>query len=190
MSEGTKTIGFMPRRRDIGRAEFRAHYEEVHAPLGASLFPFRRYCRNHLRDPAAEPGFDCVSEFWIPSVRRIADLLAGEMGETMRADERTFLDQPANRAAVAEEALRPAAEGAPIVLLLHRDGGERAALIEACRAVGAGLDLLSPFDERPLPCDAIVHLTGEAPALPDGWRIAHRLEVERCETDPATLQGF
>ncbi|MBP8235890.1 MAG: EthD domain-containing protein, partial [Rhizorhabdus sp.] len=45
-----KTIGFMPRRADISRADFRAYYETRHAVLAVPLFPFRRYRRNHLVD--------------------------------------------------------------------------------------------------------------------------------------------
>ena len=66
-----KTVDFMPRRRDISRARFRNHYEQHHAPLAVPLFPFARYRRNHLVDQSIEPGFDCLSEFWISSLEEI-----------------------------------------------------------------------------------------------------------------------
>lgn len=188
MSEVVKTIGFMPRRRDLSREAFRAYYEQRHAPLAVPLFPFRRYRRNHLADASAEPGFDCISEFWVSSLERIGELMAGEVGDTMRADERNFLDQPAIVAVRAEERVAPASDG-NCLLLLTRDGGDPAPLADACRAVGAGLDLLSPLDTRPPPFDAIVSVAGRRPVLPPGWHAGPTLTVERCETDPATLRG-
>lgn len=188
MSEVVKTIGFMPRRPDSSRASFRAYYEERHAPLAVPLFPFRRYRRNHLADPFAEPGFDCISEFWVSSLDRIGELMAGEVGDTMRADERNFLDQPAIVAVRADERVRPGREGSTL-LLLTRTGGDIDTLADACRTVKAGLDLLSPLDTRPPPFDAIVSVGESPPVLPPGWRAGPTLAVERCETDPATLRG-
>ena len=184
---GVKTIGFMPRRPDISRAAFRDHYEHRHAPLAVPLFPFRRYRRNHLLDPSIEPGFDCVSEFWVSSLEAISALMTGEVGDTMRADERLFLDQVANRAVRAD----PVVIGndlATTLLMIHDDGGDRDALAAACRDAGAGLDLLSPLDARPSPFAAIARVDARDPVLPSGWRAGPRLEVALCETDPATLQ--
>ncbi|HET8613204.1 MAG TPA: EthD domain-containing protein [Sphingomonas sp.] len=177
-----KTIGFMVRRPDITRAAFREHYETRHAPLAVPLFPFRRYRRNHLIDQAAEPGFDCISEFWFDSIEAIAALMAGEVGATMRADERNFLDQSAVRAAVAREALPGPAEAAALCFL-RREDGEDGALEAAFAGTGAGLDLLTPFD-RPLPFDAIAALPPgvEPPAPPPGWRAGPCLAVERRES--------
>ena len=188
MSDAVKTIGFMPRRQDMTRESFRAYYEERHAPLAVPLFPFRRYRRNHLADPSVEPGFDCVSEFWVASLQRIGELMGGEVGDTMRTDERNFLDQPAIVAVRADERVQPGSAGSRL-LMLTRDSGDADALADACRAVGAGLDLLSPLDTRTPPFDAMVSLAGRLPTLPPGWRAGPTLAVERCETDPATLRG-
>jgi uncharacterized protein (TIGR02118 family) len=183
-----KTVDFMPRRPDIDRAAFRRHYEERHAPLAVPLFPFRRYRRNHLVDQAVEPGFDCVSEFWVSSLAEIGALMTGDAGETMRADERSFLDQVANIAVRADPVLTANDQGTTL-LMIHDESGDRDALIAACRAAGAGLDLLSPLDERAPPFAAIARVGDVAPALPPGWRAGPRLAVELCETDPATLRG-
>ncbi|MFP5456312.1 MAG: EthD domain-containing protein [Alphaproteobacteria bacterium] len=183
-----KTIGFMPRRADISRADFRAYYETRHAVLAAPLFPFRRYRRNHLVDQAIEPGFDCISEFWVGSLEKIGELMAGEVGDIMRADERNFLDQP-NILAVRADPVATGSDSAGTLALLVSDGGDTAALANAARAADAGLDLLSPLDARPSPCDAILRFDGALPALPEGWRVDRLIEVIPCETDPAQLQG-
>lgn len=183
-----KTIGFMPRRADISRADFRAYYETRHAVLAAPLFPFRRYRRNHLVDQAIEPGFDCISEFWVGSLEKISELMAGEVGDIMRADERNFLDQP-NILAVRADPVATGSDSAGTLALLVSDGGDTAALANAARAADAGLDLLSPLDARPSPCDAILRFDGALPALPEGWRVDRLIEVIPCETDPAQLQG-
>jgi uncharacterized protein (TIGR02118 family) len=183
-----KSVDFMPRRPDISRAEFRDHYEQRHAPLALPLFPFRRYRRNHLIDQEVEPGFDCVSEFWVSSLASIGELMTGEVGETMRADERKFLDQVANIAVRADPVLVDNDQGTRL-MMIHDDGGDRNALIEACRTVGAGLDLLSPFDHRRPPFGAIARIGDTAPSLPPGWRAGPTLSVTLAETDPAVLMG-
>lgn len=183
-----KTIGLMPRRPDITRGAFRDYYESRHAPLAVPLFPFRRYRRNHLADAAVEPGFDCISEFWVGSLAEIGSLMAGAVGDTMRADERNFLDQPRILAARAD----PVATGsdtARTMALLRSDAGDQAALTQLALDAGAGLDLLTPLDERPVPFDAILRYEGSGPKLPPGWTTALTLEVDAHETDPTTLKG-
>lgn len=185
-----KTIGLMPRRPDLTRAQFRAHYETRHAPLACTLFPFHRYVRNHLANQSVEPGFDCLSEFWFDGAEGfapIAALMAGPAGATMQADEALFLDKPATRAAIATPVLIASAP-ATAVRLLVRDGGVDTLLIEALRSAGAGLDLLTPLDARGLPADALAWLSDTQPVtLPDGWRGEDVLRIERCETDQAAF---
>lgn len=183
-----KTVDFMPRRQDISRAGFRTHYETRHAPMAVPLFPFRRYRRNHLVDQNIEPGFDCISEFWISSLEAIGALMEGEAGKTMQADERNFLDQVANIAVRAEPVLTDNDAGTTL-MMIHDDGGTRDALIAACRLVGAGLDLLYSLDERLPPFAAIARIGETAPLLPPGWREGPILTVMLNETDPATLLG-
>jgi uncharacterized protein (TIGR02118 family) len=183
-----KTVGFMPRRPDLTRDAFRAYYETRHAPLAVPRFPFRRYRRNHLADPAAEPGFDCISEFWVGSLEPIGALMAGEVGDLMRADERNFLDQPRIRVARAEPVATASDAGGTIALLVSQ-GGDPDALATAAQEVGAGLDLLTAMDEGGSPGDALLRFDGAAPRLPTGWACIAQLRVLPCETDPATLMG-
>lgn len=189
MSDPTlKTIGFMPRRADITREAFRTHYETRHAPLAVPLFPFRRYRRNHLADAAVEPGFDCISEFWVGSLAEIGSLMAGEVGDTMRADERNFLDQP-RILAVRADPVATGSDAGKTLALLRADGGDPADLTRVAEETGAGLDLLAPLDDRGTPFDAILRYDGAMPELPAGWTVALTLAVETDETDPATLKG-
>lgn len=181
-----KTIGFMPRRPDISRAQFRDYYETRHAPLAVPLFPFIRYRRNHLTDMDVEPGFDCISEFWVPSLNQIGELMAGEVGDTMRADERNFLDQPRIVAALAEP-VATGCDAGSVMVLLRNEGGDVKALVAAAREAGAGLDLLSPMDGRELSCDAVWRCEGDAAHLPHGWRTATTIQIVGHETASLTL---
>ncbi|WP_010126482.1 EthD domain-containing protein [Sphingomonas sp. KC8] len=194
-----KSIAFMPRRSDLGRAAFRDYYETRHTPLALRYFRFARYIRNHLADDQ-EPGFDCLSEFWHPDPAASAARIGAAVVETLRADERVFTDQSNIRAALAEEipllATQPDAQPVSAdatILILH--GTDRAALISAAsqtaraRSGQTTLDLLSPFDHRPIPCDALLILRGSEPfsfTPPSGWSISHRLPVLTEET-PADI---
>lgn len=186
MTDTVKTIGFIPRRPGTTRAAFRDRYERGHAPLALKYFPFRRYRRNYVTDAAAEPGYDSVSEFWSGPVNETRDLMSGEIGEIMRADERVFIDQPRITPAVAEP-VATGSDDAPQLFLLRRDGGDDAALARIARAADAGLDLLTPMGANPLPADAILRLAGDLPALPPGWTVIRRLDVEIVETPQAEL---
>ncbi|MGF7147068.1 uncharacterized protein (TIGR02118 family) [Sphingomonas zeicaulis] len=181
-----KTIGFMPRRPDISRAQFREYYETRHAPLAVPLFPFIRYRRNHLADMDVEPGFDCISEFWVPSLNQIGELMAGEVGDTMRADERNFLDQPRIVAALADP-VATGCDAGSVMVLLRNEGGDVEALVAAAREAGAGLDLLSPMDERVLPCDAIWRCEKSVNEYCKGWRTARTTTVDTHDTNLETL---
>ena len=97
-----KTLALIRRRADLGRDAFRAHYEDVHAPLAIAtlLDGTRRYVRHHLReDLFGEPRFDVVTAFWYPdaaaalAVRRRLD---GPAGEGIARDEASFMDRAAN----------------------------------------------------------------------------------------------
>lgn len=93
-----KTLGFLPRRADLGRAAFREYYETRHAPLALRhIRVFAKYVRNHVvrGDPAA-PGFDCLSEFWFDEPEAAADIgkwLTSPAGQVLREDEAKFMDR-------------------------------------------------------------------------------------------------
>lgn len=199
-----KSVAFMPRRPDLDRAAFRAYYETRHAPLALRHFRFAHYVRNHLAD-AQEPGFDCFSEFWHRDVAHTRAQMAGEAGAIMQADELNFIDRPQARPALAEEHLLAgraredeAGQAKTILLLRAEAGNSRDTLLDAARAAfaesasRATLDLLAPFDTRPLPYDAVLALwpgadAGFAP--PAGWSIGARLPVRAEETSATDLAG-
>lgn len=195
-----KSIAFMPRRPGTSRADFCDHYEERHVPLALNWFRFSKYVRNHLQGEV-EPGFDCLSEFWRVNPAEIGPLMAGPVGETMAEDERRFVDKPNIQAALAETAdlgggARPYEAKATPKRLLLLQGSDRNTLVAAAtdlaraRAERTALDLLIPYDDRPLRCDAILSLWGtgdDAFAPPAGWTIVARLEAVAEETPPETL---
>lgn len=189
-----KSIAFMPRRRDLSRAAFRDYYETQHVTLALRHFTFGRYIRNHLADDQ-EPGFDCLSEFWHPDPTVVAPLMAGPVGDIMRADERAFTDQSNIRAALAEEipltTPKPDTKPGSVKTILLLQGDNRETLIDAAkdaashRASRMTLDLLSPFDDRPIPCNALLMACGNEPlpfSPPSGWSISYRLATCPNET--------
>jgi uncharacterized protein (TIGR02118 family) len=206
-----KTVGFMPRRPDATRAQFRDHYENRHAPLALGKFPFRKYVRNHVVASDPEPvGFDCLSEFWVDDVAEVLRIMAGEIGDIMREDERRFTDQPRISPAVAAETLvagpsRPVEDG--IVekeILLLKNGLDRSSEAFAAAVAGWGralaeaehgiirlsFDALTPFQGRNKPpCDGILYgWMGEAADVlwdakaPAGIEIQGRIRTQSIET--------
>ena len=203
-----KTVGLMPKRQDISRAAFRDHYENRHAPLALSKFPFEKYVRNHL--VAADPdliGFDCLSEFWVGDVAEIHRIMAGPIGDIMREDELRFTDQRKIGPAVAEEThlagpARIVDDGITakeILLIRPASGVSQIAFIDSVTQWGRGLaagsagrltrvtlDTVVPFEGRPFPdFSAILYGWGsglwDAP-LPDAVEIYGRLRTESFET--------
>ena len=132
-----KTLALIVRRPDLTRAEFRDHYEHVHAPLAVRtlLEGTTRYIRNHLREELfGVPAFDVVSAFWY----RDAAAAIGVMrrtetpaGDAIRADELAFMDKPANTFFAVEERAVCGAEdrAAPLaaIALVRRPPGQDAA---------------------------------------------------------------
>ena len=163
-----KTVGLMPRRPDITRAAFRDHYENRHAKLAIGKFPFRKYVRNHVVASDPDPiGFDCLSEFWVDDVAEVLRIMAGEIGDLMREDERRFTDQPRIAPSVADEIHvfgppRTVEDGIvrkEVLLLRASAGVTRDAFVEAAVAWGGRLgstglverisfDALTPFEGR------------------------------------------
>ena len=96
-----KTLSLIKRRPDLDRAEFRNHYEARHAPLALPhMKGLMRYVRYHIEeDLVGEVGFDVLSAFWYRDAESIAammEVLGGEAGKPILADELEFMDKPAN----------------------------------------------------------------------------------------------
>lgn len=206
-----KTVGLMPRKTDITRARFRTHYEDRHAPLAISKFPFEKYVRNHVVSSDPDPvGFDCLSEFWVDQVDEIYRLMAGPIGDIMREDELRFTDQPNIGPAVAEETL---VAGPPVIvdrdivtkeilLLRAAPGVSKDAFVAAAvrwgkeLAAGSGdiqritFDSVTPFAGRPFPAvEGILYgwVASSSGAMynavpPTPIVIAGRLKTESIET--------
>ena len=97
-----KGIALLKSKPGLSPAEFRKHYEEVHAPLALSLFPtIRKYVRNYITTiafpaGAAELDFDCITEQWFDNMKgfqAMMDAGAGEAGRAIGDDEKKFLDR-------------------------------------------------------------------------------------------------
>jgi hypothetical protein len=132
-----KTLALIVRRPDLTRAEFRDHYEQVHAPLAVRtlLEGTTRYVRNHLREELfGRPAFDVVSAFWYrDAAAAVAVMRRTETpaGEAIRRDELLFMNKPANTFFGVTERLVSGAEDADAALaaiaLVRRPVGEDAA---------------------------------------------------------------
>lgn len=104
-----KTVALIVRRPDHSREAFRAHYEDIHAPLAMEtvMEGTVRYVRHHI---AAEihgrPFFDVVTAFEYRNAAAAAELmerLGSEAGERIIADEKTFMDRDRNTFFMVEE---------------------------------------------------------------------------------------
>jgi hypothetical protein len=132
-----KTLALIARRPDLSRAEFRDHYEEVHAPLAVRtlLEGTTRYVRHHLRDPLfGSPAFDVVTAFWYRDAAAAGEIMRRTetpAGEAIRRDELTFMDKPANTFfAVTERVVRGAEDchaALAAIALVRRPAGDDAA---------------------------------------------------------------
>jgi EthD domain len=129
-----KTLALIARRRDIDRAEFRDHYEEIHAPLAVRtlLEGTTRYVRHHLRDELfGRPAFDVVTGFWYRDAAAAVEIMRRTetpAGDAIRQDELTFMDKPANTFfAVSERVVHGGedrAAGLAAVALVRRPAGQ------------------------------------------------------------------
>jgi uncharacterized protein (TIGR02118 family) len=139
-----KTLALIQRRPDHSLASFREHYESVHAPLGAALLPLRGYVRSY---PLAEapPGalpFDALSEFWYDdeaAIQRVGELLAGERGDPLRADELLFMDKARNHSYRVEDVApgtRPTGGALRAVAVLTLADGEGSDVLRARNEAG------------------------------------------------------
>ncbi len=106
-----KVIALIRRRADLSRAEFRRHYEEIHAPLALRhLDQLSGYVRNHVTAEldGGPAGFDCLTEFWYADRAALQSVLAymgSPAAEPIRRDELTFMAREENVILSVEERL-------------------------------------------------------------------------------------
>ena len=115
-----KILCLLKRRPDLSRTQFKAYYEEKHAPLIARILPFyREFRRNFLVDnqdyrPSHldnkveyDPGFDVVTESTFDSQQEYEKLVAtlSDPGTStvIREDEDNFLDRSKMTVYIVEE---------------------------------------------------------------------------------------
>jgi hypothetical protein len=132
-----KTLALIVRRPDLSRAEFRDHYEEIHAPLAVRtlLEGTTRYVRHHLReDLFGHAAFDVVTAFWYRDSAAAVEIMRRTetpAGDPIRRDELTFMDKAANTFfAVTEQVVfggEDRAAGFSAVALVRRPAGADAA---------------------------------------------------------------
>lgn len=186
-----KTLALIARKPGLSREEFRAHYEEVHAPLALPLLRgLVRYVRHYVTEELhGAPGFDVITSFTYrdaAAARAVMAKLATAAGDPIRADELTFMDKPRNRffeaREVSETGARDRAAPLQCAALVKRVAGEGAAqfaadfaerALPALRNAARGLRwclhsaALDSFGEPPF--DAVVQLHAEADAGLARW---------------------
>lgn len=97
-----KTLALIKRRADHSRDAFRAHYEEIHAPLAVEtvMAGTARYVRHHLREEwFGAADFDVLTAFWygdVAAARALMERVESPAGERIRQDEESFMDRPRN----------------------------------------------------------------------------------------------
>jgi len=101
-----KVIVMLKKRQDMSDADFRKHYEEIHAPLGLSLMPrCRRYFRKFVTSkgskssPVVDDAFDVITEAWFESQEDYDETLREMQGkrDALDEDEHNLFDRPATR---------------------------------------------------------------------------------------------
>ena len=95
-----RVFAFMRRLPGVSRDAFRTHYEEIHVPIALPfLTGTSGYVRHHVREELyGKPDFDCMTRFDYPDAAAVQAVFArteGPAAETIRRDERIFMDKPA-----------------------------------------------------------------------------------------------
>jgi hypothetical protein len=210
-----KVITLIPRRPDISRAEFKAYYEDKHAPLGTRYFPFDKYVRNHLVAASPEDvGFDVLMECWLDRETAMASL-TGEIGAIFTEDEARFMNAPPRPEgfdAIEQTLIGPPravdprgtrklawflkADGIDIPTFLDRAAAWGRSLAAAFQASRAELDSVIPGHVAPLfTGDAVLTLwVDETETLldlvpPGGIIVQAALLLDSQETTPEELKA-
>jgi uncharacterized protein (TIGR02118 family) len=104
-----KLVMFVKRRTDLTPAQFRDHYENVHAPLVSAGMPqIVKYVRNYLTSfpGQPEPPCDCVTEMWYKDEAGLKETMAwmrSDASQHLHEDEDKFMDRAAMVAFIAAE---------------------------------------------------------------------------------------
>jgi uncharacterized protein (TIGR02118 family) len=180
-----KTLALIVRKPGTTRAEFREHYERLHAPLALGVMGgLVRYVRHHVEEELyGAGGFDVATCFTYrdeAALRCVIARLATPAGDAVRRDELRFMDKPRNRffavRALAEHGTRAPASGLQALALVRRAVGQGAAdfaagfsarALPALRDAVRGLrwvlhdEALPTFGEPPWDAAIQLHATGD-----------------------------
>lgn len=197
----TKSICALAHKPGSTREQFQRYYEDNHAPLAISHFPFSGYARNHVTGNA-DFRWDTISEFWADDIEEAAALMAGPVGELMAADEERFMNRPLIASAGVEEVIlsegeRSDSDGHRTAFLVQNaDEGVdmRGRLLEWASGLsrnmpGVSVDFTSGWTELAFPARAVLWLPGwHELAAPPGLAVVSLL-VHHVETPSSSLLG-
>lgn len=168
----TKSICALAHKPGTTREDFQRYYEENHAPLAISHFPFYAYARNHVTG-AEEFHWDTISEFWADDIEAAAALMAGPVGKIMAADEERFMNRPLIASAGVEEVILSTGDPAgtdgrrTALLVQHASEGVdlRSAVLDWAEGFakdmpGVSADFLSNWTDLAFPAKAVLWLPG------------------------------
>src|SRR5215471_13754231 len=93
------------RKPELTWEQFRAHLENIHAPLAKNLPGLRRYLKNHVSpDPKRQhPGWDAIVELYFEDREKMEAAWASAQGAASDADLRVFADLNRTTWRVVEE---------------------------------------------------------------------------------------
>ena len=198
----TKSICALAHKPGTTREDFQHYYEENHAPLAISHFPFSAYARNHVTG-TQEFRWDTISEFWADDIEAAAALMAGPVGKIMAADEERFMNRPLIASAGVEEVIlspgNPAGSDARRTALLVQHAAEGVDLRSAVMAwakgfakdmPGVSIDFTTNWTAQAFPAKAVLWLPGwqAQAAIPYGLS-TQTLLARHVATPPSQLLG-
>ena len=198
----TKSICALAHKPGTTREDFQHYYEENHAPLAISHFPFSAYARNHVTG-AQLFRWDTISEFWADDIEAAAALMAGPVGKIMAADEERFMNRPLIASAGVEEVILspgdPAGIDARRTALLVQNATEgvdlRSTVMKWAKGFahnmpGVSIDFLSNWTAQAFPAKAVLWLPGwqAQAAIPYGLS-TQTLLIRHVKTPAAQLLG-
>lgn len=198
----TKSICALAHKPGTTREDFQRYYEENHAPLAISHFPFSAYARNHVTG-AEKFHWDTISEFWANDIEAAAALMAGPVGKIMAADEERFMNRPLIASAGVEEVILSPGDAAGIdgrrTALLVQNASEGVDLRSAVMAwaegfandmPGVSVDFMSNWTDLAFPAKAVLWLPGwqAQAAIPYGL-FTQALLVRHVTTPASQLLG-
>lgn len=198
----TKSICVLAHKAGTTREDFQRYYEENHAPLAISYFPFSAYARNHVTG-AQLFRWDTISEFWADDIDAAAALMAGPVGKIMAADEERFMNRPLIASAGVEEVIlssgSPAGTDGRRTALLVQNASEdvdlRSTVIEWAKGFakemsGVSVDFTSNWTDLAFPAKAVLWLPGwqAQAAIPYGLS-TQTLLLRHVATPPSQLLG-